>query len=607
MLKAGIILVFKTKKYNFFDYITIPFKISPVLCTIIILHNMVIALVPSLKIFIVADFVDVATAIFKGTADTNEIYPSLFYYSLTILYTWIMGNIVGFANTKLSMNATLKFKQAVIKKRASLEYKHIENDKTWDLITRAADNPEGRILEGFNNIINVFSMIVQAVSIIGVLVSFVWWAVIPLIVTAIPMYIISVKGGIKDYDAEKEAQKHTRRSWIFGELLLNRNNIEERAMFSYSELLDKKWYELFEKARKIRLKVQMRYFIKMRAASLLTLLGTIFVSAMLLYPLSEGVITVGILTGLVTAIASLENITSWRLSNLIFSFTRNKEYLKDLTDFSLLSETDTATEKPVTFKDKIEKIEFKNVTFKYPETEPLILDNLSMTLYGDKHYSFVGKNGAGKTTITKLLTGLYTNYEGEIYINNKNLRDYTQAELKGIFSVVYQDFAKYEVSLKESVSLGNINGCDEENIKKAVDVVGLEDEVKRFKDGLDTPLGKTRTDGTDVSGGQWQRIAIARTLISSCPVYILDEPTASLDPISERNVYKLFGRVSKGRMTIFITHRLGAARLADEILVLEDGKIVEQGSHDELLEQSGLYAEMFESQRSWYDVYAEKR
>lgn len=594
----------KAKKYGFFDFVKIPFMIAPIQCTLLLLKDLVSALIPSFRVYILASFIDTANSIFNGNAEEAEIYPAIVLYAATIAYNQISSVLGGFVSTKLGMKLTFAFKEQVMAKRAALEYKHVESEKTWDLITRATNDPGGQIHNGFVNVFNVVFMIVEAVSVISVLASFVWWAAIPSVIAAIPMYLISIKRGKKDYEENKESQKHTRRSWVFGALLTSRNNIEERAMFSYSKQLDEKWYELFEKARKIRKKLQILYFMKMRSSSLLTLFSTLIIAGLLLIPLSNGIITIGIYTSLIIAVTNLENIASWRLSSNIYFFANSREYLKDLSDFSILSETEGALDVPqnAVCDGRIEKIQFKNVTFKYPETELIILDDLSMNLYGDKHYSFVGRNGAGKTTITKLLTGLYTNYEGEIYVNDKNLREYTQAELKGLFSVVYQDFAKYEVTLRESVALGNVNNCTEEEIRKAVSIAGLEEETERFKDGLDTPLGKTRTDGTDVSGGQWQRIAIARTLVSPCPVHILDEPTAALDPISERSVYELFGRVSKGKMTIFITHRLGSARLADEILVLDGGKIIEQGCHDFLVKKGGLYAEMFDSQKSWYEV-----
>lgn len=219
------------------------------------------------------------------------------------------------------------------------------------------------------------------------------------------------------------------------------------------------------------------------------------------------------------------------------------------------------------------------------------------------HYAFVGVNAAGKTTITKLLTGLYDNYEGEILINGISLREFSQARLKGLFSVVYQDYSKYYISLYENILLGNVLMTNEES-KNQVDriaaSVGLDEVVEALPQGYDTNLGKVRENGTDLSGGEWQRIAIARALFSPAPIRILDEPTAALDPVAESGIYEMFGKISTGITTIFITHRLGAARLADQIIVMDNGQVVESGDHDFLIAKGGMYSKMFESQRSWY-------
>jgi ATP-binding cassette subfamily B protein len=196
-------------------------------------------------------------------------------------------------------------------------------------------------------------------------------------------------------------------------------------------------------------------------------------------------------------------------------------------------------------------------------------------------------------------------------LNGKSLGEYSQGELKGIFAVVYQDFARYFISLAENIALGSKlpdgggppgepGGVDPERIEGILKQIGLEDAARDLPRGIDTDLGKIREGGVDLSGGQWQRLAIARALYRPSAVYILDEPTAALDPVAESEVYSMFGRISAGKPAIFITHRLGAARLADEIVVIDEGRVAELGSHDELMRRGGIYAEMFESQRSWY-------
>ena len=188
-----------------------------------------------------------------------------------------------------------------------------------------------------------------------------------------------------------------------------------------------------------------------------------------------------------------------------------------------------------------------------------------------------------------------------ILINGKELRNYSSGELKAMFSLVYQDFAKYNITMMDNILLGDVAG--ENSIERLSDVIsmaGLDETMAALKSGIYTSLGKIMEDGQDISGGQWQRVAIARSLISSAPIKILDEPTAALDPISESRIYNEFESLMKGKTSIFISHRLGSTKLADKILVIGNGKIIESGTHRELMELNGQYAEMFDTQRRWY-------
>jgi len=200
-----------------------------------------------------------------------------------------------------------------------------------------------------------------------------------------------------------------------------------------------------------------------------------------------------------------------------------------------------------------------------------------------------------------VLTGLYNNYEGEILINGRDLRTYAPSSLKALFSVLYQDFAKYYISLEDNIALGNISEAGRpERVAEIINLAGLNETLKELKNGMKTPLGKIMEGGQDISGGQWQRVAIARSLISRASVKILDEPTSALDPISESVVYSEYKKLMCGKTTVFISHRLGATKLVDQILVIDGGRIAESGTHNELMAAGGQYAAMFESQREWY-------
>ncbi|HPP36588.1 MAG TPA: ABC transporter ATP-binding protein, partial [Clostridiales bacterium] len=358
--------------------------------------------------------------------------------------------------------------------------------------------------------------------------------------------------------------------------------------------------ERYEFARKFRMKVSVKNFIKQKMGGIITSILSTAVMFAMLPPVVQGKIDIGMFIGMMGGVFSLSGKLSWGVNWIIEDLARKREYLKDLTEFMKLEEHDDANTLPdrtMTFRT----IEFRNVSFRYPGTEKLILDNISFVIESGKHYAFVGVNGAGKTTVTKLITGLYSNYEGEILVDGRPLRSMSQAEIKGLSSVVYQDFAKYYISMYDNIALGCLNQeHDRADIENAAGLAGLSDTISRLPDGLDTPLGKIQEKGVDISGGEWQRVAIARGIASSAPLRILDEPTASLDPVSESMVYKKFEQISRGMTTIFISHRLGSTKLADIIYVIADGRIAESGSHEELMEKNGIYAEMFRAQAEWY-------
>jgi ATP-binding cassette subfamily B protein len=263
-----------------------------------------------------------------------------------------------------------------------------------------------------------------------------------------------------------------------------------------------------------------------------------------------------------------------------------------------LSEVEGALEEPAEPPMAFQSLELKNVSFTYPGTDRKILDGLSLKIEAGEHIAFVGVNGAGKTTITKLLTGLYGEYEGEILVNGRELRTIPQPELKSLYSLVYQDFARYQISMRDNVAFGHKDR--EARFSEVSEALSLGETIDHLKEGADTPLGRLYENGQELSGGQWQRVAIARALANPAPMRILDEPTAALDPIAEADIYQRFKSLSRGVTTLFISHRLGSTKLADRICVLGEGRLIEMGSHDELARAGGLYAEMYEAQRSWY-------
>jgi ATP-binding cassette, subfamily B, bacterial len=590
------------KKYNLFDFVRINFVIAPWLCILNIVLRIINALIPSLQILVTAMFIDTAVSIFKGTKEYNDIFLPLFLIILFVFYQYMYNEVFRFISLKAFMRLNEELKRVIIAKRAKIEYKHIENNETWDLISRTCDYPAYRVVFGFDIVFTVIDIPIRVGSILAILFAQVWWAGIAIFMVSVPLLILAVKSGKRNYEAYKEANKHDRKAKYIDEILTDRDSSLERYMFSYSRIIGKKWRQFNEKSRMLLQKADTVNLFKLKAAGIITALVAVLVAGILITPLSLQVITIGMFIAMIQAVFNLQWLMSWVLASITQKLADNVEYLKDLTKFMALSETKDALDPPDkdVYKQKFESIEFKNVFFKYPGTEKYILKGLSLKIEAGRHYAFVGINGAGKTTIAKILTGLYEEFEGEILINGKSIKEYGLSRLKALFSIVYQDYAKYYISFRENIAMGSIGDVSGEEIEKAIRTIGLEDAVAQLPAGIDTDLGKIRENSSDISGGQWQRLAIARTLVSRSPVRILDEPTASLDAIAESNIYEMFDRISAGKTTLLITHRLGAVKIADEIILIDDGRVSEKGSHSELMSIGGQYAEMFESQRSWY-------
>ena len=385
--------------------------------------------------------------------------------------------------------------------------------------------------------------------------------------------------------------------------MTDRESVNERALFSYVGYVNEKWKEQTAKYRKISVKAAARKEMRNGISTVLTnTIATVMV-CFLIAELGRGSITVGVFIALSKAIYEMIDLMHNNIGHSLVTMARYTAYMKDLTAFANMEEQEGACslpEKPPVF----ESLEFRHVTFRYPGTDRDILKDFSLRMEAGRHYAFVGENGAGKTTVTKLLTGLYNDYQGEILLNGRELREYTQGQLKGIFTGVYQDFARYYDTVANNILLGDISDMESDAARKGMEEhlreLEIQEEMRSLPRGYDTPLGKLEDGSVDLSGGQWQRVAMARCLMSPAPVQILDEPTAALDPISESRLYGEFERISRGRTTVFISHRLGSTGLADQIFVLQDGRVAESGSHGELMALQGQYAKMYESQKSWY-------
>jgi ATP-binding cassette subfamily B protein len=245
--------------------------------------------------------------------------------------------------------------------------------------------------------------------------------------------------------------------------------------------------------------------------------------------------------------------------------------------------------------------EFRDVSFRYPGSSRMVLSGLNLRLRPGERIAMVGENGQGKTTIVKLITRLYDPVEGQILLDGVDLREYSLEDLYKEIGVIFQDFMRYEMTARENIAVGRIEELDNSELLRLAARKGMADHViARLPMEYDQMLGRRFDGGIDISGGEWQKVALARAYLRDAQVLILDEPTAALDARSEYEVFQRFAELTAGKLALFISHRFSTVRMADRIVVLEDGRITEDGSHTELANLGGRYAEMFEMQAASY-------
>ena len=252
-------------------------------------------------------------------------------------------------------------------------------------------------------------------------------------------------------------------------------------------------------------------------------------------------------------------------------------------------------------------IEFRGVSFKYPGTDRYVINNVNLTLNPAESVVLVGLNGAGKTTLIKLLTRLYDPTEGVILLDGRDIREYDTAALYNMYGIIFQDFGKYAESARENITFGDINREHSDEAVRTAALQGNSDGfISELPNGYDTPLTRIFEDsGIELSGGQWQKLSVSRAFYKESEILILDEPTASLDALAEQEIFSQFRELARGKITIFVSHRLSSAVDADKIVVLEHGSVVEMGTHEELMNLGGKYHHLFTTQASRYQTSAE--
>ena len=358
---------------------------------------------------------------------------------------------------------------------------------------------------------------------------------------------------------------------------------------------------LYQQMHRLNTKIQNRHYLAGSLNGLVTLVRNGVAYAFCIYNVIQGNITIPEFALFMGAIAAF---SSW-LGNILGEINNLKQANVSANEvrafFDHTNQMDPQNPSDINTLGSSIAIKFKNVSFRYSPTGKNVLDNLSFTMHPQEKVALVGINGAGKTTIVKLLCGFYKPTAGEILLNGHNINQFKRADLYNLFSAVFQDICILPLTVAENVSFQQADAQDKAKILACLDYAGIKDAVLAHPLGIEAPMTKAiEEDGLMLSGGQQQKLTIARAIYKDSPILILDEPTAALDPIAESEVYEKFHGLTATKSAIYISHRLASTRFCDKILMLQDGKIIESGSHTALMAQGGVYANMYDIQSHYY-------
>ncbi len=591
------------KKYGLIDVLTMCIKNNPLECILVLVLTIIGAVLPSTLIHLNSNFIDSALNYATGIGNYKDVGENIVKIIAALAYMHFYTIWVQVLNERVYIGLKSKFNPMMIEKCIRLRYEYIENTETCNLLNRVLDFP------GLGTVHNIYVHICSGISLITYFVGLifsVWdisWYLVPVVfISAVPLFFTTYFMSKDIYDNVRWNSELARKSnYLEFDVLRGRDKAAERTLFGYTSYFNNKFESYFLKAVKLETKIRKKWLIINKALTLIVITTCIYIAFILLNYLKNDVITLGVFIAVISVVFQIESVLTTQIPALISVLSEDCEYTKDLSQFMELDQEETKQEKG-SAEESVQTIEFKNVYFRYPGTENMILKGVSFKLERGMHYAIVGRNGSGKSTLTKLLLGLYNVDQGEILINGRNINEYPKEEIYSLFSIVYQDYAQYAIPAKDNIGIGNMNELNDlDKINHAARLAGINDVIEQLPMGLNTPLGKVLEDGVDISGGQWQRVALARSLMRKNTVRILDEPTSALDPVEESRLYKKYSEISKDNTTIFISHRLGSTKLADKIFVFDGGKLIEQGNHNELMNDGGLYKEMFNTQKEWYD------
>lgn len=522
----------------------------------------------------------------------------LVIYLALQLATYLIDQFDNYVQDRYSDELKFYIEEQMMDKTSRTDLSFFDSAKMGDKVRHARNN----FLTMMNMSWLVFDIISAFINVVATLIivcTYKWWLGLVTLVLLIPFMIYNKKRTERKLQMEKEQLRDNRKKDYYRDVFFNDNVQFEVKLNNIGSYFIGKYKETWQKLYKINKTEDIKHNIINTLIMIVNVSSEFLVLTVSVFDVVNKHIGIGDLQYNLSMVSRLRS-QSQLLMNKVNKFLSDNARLIELQEFM---EIKPEVEKSGTLKPSNNpKIEFCNVSFRYPNAEQYVLKDCSFTIEPHEKVGLIGLNGAGKSTIIKLMFRFYDPEEGCIKLDGVDLKEYDIYAVRKVFGVLFQDYVTYCLPLREIIALSDFDErFNDEKLKKACDISGASAVIKDWENGYDSVLGRYYADnGKDLSGGQWQLVGLARAYFKYSEYMILDEPSAALDPISEDRIFEQLYHLSEGKSSVTISHRLSNTTLADKILVIGDGHIIEQGSHFELLKLNGKYAELFNLQASKY-------
>lgn len=561
-------------------------------------------LLPIFGAYISAEIINALAENLSGRAVTAAAIGMLFGYQFLYLFLNRIVNDINHMVSSLSGEMiTNHIRRKIMQKAKEIDVSCFDQPDFYEKLENANREAGMRPVQVLNSSLTVISTLISMISFIAVLAAIGLWAPFLVIILAVPSAVISFIYRRKTVGYMRRRSKARRQMNYYSEAVVDKDLVKEIRLLGISGDFEKRYDAVFKdyfKGLKRIILSEGAWNIAFGIVRIATnCLLFWFIAAMALnhqIQVGDYALYTGALNSIAVGVASLVSSTAVIYEGTLF--------IDNLISFMKQEKKIIAEETPPLLPERHvgHTIEFKNVSFQYPQTERYVLKNVNLKFEAGETIVLVGLNGAGKTTLIKLLTRLYDPTAGQILLDGKDIRRYDVQALYHIFGIVFQDFGKYAVTVEENILFGNIQQApDKARVEEAARQSDSLGYIRTLPQGFDTPLMRYfEENGLELSIGQWQKLAVARAFYGDSDILVLDEPTASLDALAEQEIYNQFDQLRKGKTTIFVSHRLSSAVGADRILVLENGSVIEEGTHRQLMQQQGKYYQMFSTQAKRY-------